>query len=169
MTNFARLLGVLQAAEVRYIVIGGVAGIGHGAARFTQDVDIVYERSEENLRSLAKALQPFSPYPRGAPPGLPFRWDAETLCRGLNFTLMTQLGAVDLFGEIVGGGGYDQLINRTVSVTLFGQTQRVLDLPTLIRVKRAAGRPKDHEAIAELELLLEERDRLPSRGNDLTA
>ena len=31
---------------------------------------------------------------------------------------------------------------------------RCVDLPTLIRLKRAAGRPKDYEALAELEALL---------------
>ena len=36
----------------------------------------------------------------------------------------------------------------------------VYDLPWLIRVKRAAGRPKDLEVIAELEALLDERDKL---------
>lgn len=162
MTRYSEILRVLQEAGVRFIVVGGVAGIGHGAARFTQDVDVVYDRSSDNLRRLASGLRPLSPYLRGAPPGLPFLWDEETLGRGLNFTLVTDLGALDLLGEIVGGGGYDHLLPHSQEQDLLGSRHRVLDLPTLIRVKRAAGRPKDFEAIAELEALLEERRRAES-------
>jgi hypothetical protein len=98
---------------------------------------------------------------RGAPPGLPFQWDAETLRRGLNFTLTTALGDLDLLGEIIGGGGYDALANHTISVTIFDVQCLCIDLATLIRVKRAAGRPKDLEALAELEAIAEERGEDP--------
>jgi hypothetical protein len=85
------------------------------------------------------------------------RSDAATLLRGLNFTFVTSLGWIDLLGEIVGGGTWDDLTNHSVDMSLFGRPTRVLDLRRLIAVKRAAGRPKDLEAIAELEALLEER------------
>ena len=52
-------------------------------------------------------MGPLKPYLRGAPPGLPFRFDADTLSRGLNFTLTTSLGWIDLLGEITGGGRFD--------------------------------------------------------------
>jgi len=57
--------------------------------------------------------------------------------------------------KITGGGGYDALLPHTVQIEAFGQRLLCLDLATLIAVKRAAGRPKDLEAIAELEALLE--------------
>jgi hypothetical protein len=66
---------------------------------------------------------------------------------------------VDLLGEITGAGTYAQLLPQTIEMTLFGRASRVLDLPHLIAVKRASGRPKDLEAIAELEALLAEFDR----------
>jgi hypothetical protein len=93
---------------------------------------------------------------RGAPPGLPFRLDVPTIQRGLNFTLTTTLGDLDLLGEMTGGGTYEQVVEHTVSLNVFGRDIRVLDLPALIRAKRAAGRPKDLETIAELEALLAE-------------
>lgn len=93
---------------------------------------------------------------RGAPEGLPFRFDAETIQRGLNFTLQTRVGALDILGEITGGGNYAALQEHTITVMLFGVRVAALDLETLIRVKRAAGRPKDFEVIAELEALREE-------------
>jgi hypothetical protein len=125
----------------------------------TQDLDVVYRRSAENLHRLVAALAPHAPYLRGAPPGLPFRWDSATLQRGLNFTLTTELGAIDLLGEITGGGGYEDLLADCVTLKVFGIACQCLGLERLIRVKRAAGRPKDLEAIAELEAILEERQR----------
>jgi hypothetical protein len=65
-----------------------------------------------------------------------------------------------LLGEMVGGGAYEDIVPNSVEVTLFGRPCRVLALPALIRAKRAAGRPKDLEAIAELEALLEEQEKL---------
>jgi hypothetical protein len=84
------------------------------------------------------------------------RLDAETLERGLNFRLTTELGDSDLLGEITGGGGYASLAPHALEIELFGFRWRV-DLAKLIEVKRAAGRPKDLEVIAELEALREER------------
>jgi predicted nucleotidyltransferase len=94
---------------------------------------------------------------RGAPPGLPFEWSEETLRRGLNFTLSTTLGAIDLLGEIVGGGTYENLKGDTVKIEIAGVTCLCVSLEKLIELKEAAGRPKDFEAIAELEGILGER------------
>jgi hypothetical protein len=157
MTDFAGLLRVLLKDKVDFILVGGGAAIAHGSARATYDVDVVYARSPDNMARLALALAPLKPYLRGAPPGLPFRWDAETIAHGLNFTLTTTLGDLDVLGEIAGGGGYDPLLPHASTLPLYGTQCLCLDLDTLIHVKRAAGRPKDLEAIAELEALREER------------
>jgi hypothetical protein len=121
------------------------------------DLDVVYARSDANLRRLSSALAPLEPYLRGAPPGLPFRFDLETVRRGLNFTLRTTRGDLDLLGEVAGGGGYEALLPYSREIEMFGLRCRCLDLDKLIEVKRAAGRPKDLEAIAELEAIREER------------
>ena len=156
MTDVAGLLRALATEGVRFILVGGAAAVAHGSARLTQDVDVVYARDPANLRMLVAALSPAKPYLRGAPPGLPFTWDERTVQDGLNFTLQTSLGAIDLLGEIVGGGGYEQLLPHSLEIAVFGIRCCLLDLETLIQVKRAAGRPKDLDAIAELELI---RDR----------
>lgn len=155
MIDFRGLLRSLSEAGVQFIIVGGAAATAHGAARLTQDLDIVYRRDAENLKRLAAALSPHEPYLRGAPPDLPFLFDAETLRRGLNFTLTSKLGDVDLLGEIAGGGAHDDLLPDSIEIELFGIRCRCLGLRKLIEVKRAAGRPKDFEAIAELEALLE--------------
>ena len=155
--NFRAMLPVLQDQAVRFILIGGGAAMVHGAARLTYDVDVVYARDPDNLKRLVAALSPHQPYLRGAPPGLPFRWDEKTIQAGLNFTLTTSLGDIDFLGEVTGGGTYEQLLPYTEEIAAFGITCRVVTLPRLIQLKRAAGRPKDIEAIAELQALLEER------------
>lgn len=157
MTDFERLLSALSETGVEVVVVGGLAATVHGSARLTQDVDVVYARSDENIARLVKALAPFRPYLRGAPPGLPFDWSEATIRRGLNFTLETTVGDIDVLGEIVGMGDFARVREHAISIELFGRTMLCLDLPGLIRAKRAAGRPKDLETIAELEALREER------------
>lgn len=157
MTDYRELIQKLMAHEVEFIVVGGAAAIAHGAARLTEDLDVVYHRTDRNLTKLVEALAPISPYLRGTPPGLPFRWEASTLKQGLNFTLITDAGAIVLLGEITGGGGYDRLLNDCIELPLFGTVCLCLSLEKLIEVKRATGRPKDFEALAELESVLEER------------
>lgn len=162
MTDFKLLIEALSKAEVEFIVVGGLAAVAHGSARLTQDIDIVYARNPANLERISKALEAHSPYLRGAPPGLPFRLDALTLQHGLNFTLQTDIGDIDLLGEITGGGGYEDLLAFSIELRLFGQAVLCLELEKLIAVKRAAGRPKDLEAIAELEALRDDPDSLGS-------
>ena len=109
-----------------------------------------------NLDRLVAALASEKPYLRGAPPGLPFTWDRETLARGLNFTLVTSLGEIDLLGEIPGGGAYDDLVPEAIELQVFGRRCLCLSLRQLIQARRAAGRPKDLEALAEPEAIAEE-------------
>jgi predicted nucleotidyltransferase len=156
--GFGNILSALHASGVEFILVGGLAAMAHGSARATVDVDVVYRRTDENIERLAKSLQDHTPYLRGAPPGLPFTWDEETIHRGLNFTLETSLGDVDLLGEVVGGGTFEALVEHSEWIELFSIPIRCVGLEKLIQLKRAAGRPKDLEAIAELEVLLEERD-----------
>lgn len=156
MTDFEHLLKTLSTNNVELVIVGGVAATIHGSARLTTDLDVVYERSAENVRRLVSALTPLNPYLRGAPRGLPFRFDEPTIRAGLNFTLVTDAGPLDLLGEIAGVGAYAALAGHTIDVTLFGTTYRCIDVDTLIKAKRAAGRPKDLDVIAELEAIRDE-------------
>jgi predicted nucleotidyltransferase len=153
MTSLERQLRVLAEARVDFIVIGGMAAAAHGSARATLDLDVVYSRHRENVKRLADALAAHKPYLRGAPPGLPFVFDEQTILHGLNFTLTTDIGDFDLLGDVPGGGTYDELLPRTTEIDAFGVRCRYVTLDALIALKRAAGRPKDFEAIAELELI----------------
>ena len=55
MTDFKRLLTALAKADVSFILVGGVAATAHGATRLTQDIDVVYERTPENIDRLVDA------------------------------------------------------------------------------------------------------------------
>ncbi len=77
MTDFARLLHTLASHEVNVVIVHGVAATIHGSARLTTDLDVVYDRGKENIGRLVTALDPLHVYLRGAPPGLPFRFDEE--------------------------------------------------------------------------------------------
>jgi hypothetical protein len=157
VTNFSVLLPTLVKANIRFILVGGAAAIAHGSSRLTNDLDVVYDRDFQNFEQIVRALEPYQPYLRGAAPGLPFRWDVKTLKAGLNFTLTTSLGYLDLLGEIVGGGKYEDLLPHSIRLALFDVSCLCLNLEKLIQVKRATGRPKDLETVAELELIAQEK------------
>jgi predicted nucleotidyltransferase len=157
MNDFERILTSLRSADVAFVIVGGVAATVHGSARLTSDVDVVYERSRANIERLVRALTPLNPYLRGAPAGLPFKFDVETVRRGLNFTLTTEAGPMDVLGEITGIGDYSAVLAVSEELTLYGAPYRCINLDALIISKRAAGRPKDIEAVAELELIRDEK------------
>jgi predicted nucleotidyltransferase len=157
MTRLETFLNALRKEDTFFVIIGGVAATIHGSARLTNDLDIAYERSAPNLERVVRALAAFEPYLRGAPEGLPFRWDVPTIKAGLNFTLRTTIGDIDLLGEVTGLGSFSDVLRQSIDVKLFGATYRVIDLDALITAKRAAGRAKDLEVVAELEAIREER------------
>ncbi len=155
MNHFERTLLALAGGEVSFVVIGGVAISAYGSAHVTFDLDICYDRTRENIQRLVKAIEPYHPRLRGAPSDLPFLFDAETIRRDLNFTLTTDLGDLDLLGEVQGIGQYKDVLTRSAAIELFGRQFNVLSLEGLIASKRAAGRPRDLAVIPELEALLE--------------
>lgn len=159
--DLARILRQLTSARVEFVVIGGVAAAAQGSIRPTFDIDICYQRTRENLHRLVEALAPLRPRLRGVPEDLPFQWDARTLELGLNFTLQTDAGAIDLLGEVTGLGTYEQVRAASETMELFGMPVRVLTLEGLIATKRAVGRAKDREQLLELEALLELRGEGP--------
>lgn len=152
--DYRVLLTALLEEDVDFAIVGGVALVLHGSARITRDLDIAYARDRENLKRLARALKPFEPTLRGAPPHLPFVLDAPTLQSGLNFTLTTTAGDIDLLGEISGLGTFRVVARFATSMEIYGMRMHVLSLAGLERAKRAAGSLKD---LVDLEEILELR------------
>ena len=156
--DYEVLIGALTDAKADFVIVGAVALVLHGSARITRDLDICYARDAANLKALAGALAPFRPTLRGAPPDLPFVLDARTLHAGLNFTLTSSAGDIDLLGELSGLGGFAVVRRVSVPMTVYGRDVRVLSLAGLERAKRAVGRLKD---VADLAEILELRKRQP--------
>jgi hypothetical protein len=133
-----------------------------GSAYLTEDVDLLYARDRENVDRIAEMLKDISARLRveGVPEGLPFAAEGSTIRNGMNFTLMTSIGSVDLFGELPGLGKYDDVIDEADRLQLGeGLEIAVLTPGQLITAKRAAGRPKDLAALPELEAIAEMRAR----------
>lgn len=149
-TQFKLIVETLSDGGVDYVIIGGVALVAHGSARTTEDIDICYSREATNIAALAAALAPLHPTLRGAPKDLPFRIDVQTLKAGLNFTLDTDLGPVDLLGEVTGVGGYSEVARDAELIDLYGRRVKLMSLDTLEKSKRAAGRRKDLLDLAEI-------------------
>jgi hypothetical protein len=163
LTRFdpAGLLRHLVSHPVEVVVVGGLAMTTHGSAYVTYDLDLCYRRSDANLAALADVLIPLHPYLRNGSPRLPFPVDAQHLRAGLNFALTTDLGDLDLVGELAGVGNDKQVFVRSEVHTLFGMEVRVLSLDALIASKEAAGRRKDRLHLLELEELKKITDAPP--------
>lgn len=155
MTQLEKVLQVLRSENVDFVVIGGVAANVHGVTHPTYDLDICYSRTKENLDRLVKALKPFHPTLRGAPEGLPFQFDSATLKSGLNFTFNTDMGEIDILGEVGGVGFYDEVKMNAVEADAMGTRFFVLDIASLTKAKKFAGRKKDEPMILELEAIQE--------------
>jgi hypothetical protein len=154
-----RALETLVRHRVRFVVIGGLAGRLWGSTTVTNDIDICYARHRRNLQALAAALTELEASLRGAPDGLPFRGDAETLARGDHFTFSTNAGNLDCLATPAGSRGFADLIAGASPMKLDSIEVPVASVDDLIRLKRAAGRPKDLVEVEILGALREEMDR----------
>lgn len=153
----------LVGAAVRFVLIGGLAARVHGSPSMTTDIDICYARDLDNLEGLAEVLRGLNATLRGAPAGVPFQLDAQTLERGDHFTFDTSAGPVDILGTPAGCRGFVELAPNAVERKLYGVPVLVAHIDDLIRMKTAAGRPKDRvevEILGALREVLEERGEL---------
>ncbi|MBI4472897.1 MAG: hypothetical protein HY646_09530 [Acidobacteria bacterium] len=106
MQEIRQQLELLSSYGVECVIVGGVAAALHGSSLPTYDLDVCYARDSGNLDRLARALIAVHAVLRGAPAGLPFVLDAETLKKGVNFTFDTDIGPLDILGEVPGVGHF---------------------------------------------------------------
>ena len=157
---------ILDAHGVQYVVIGGLAASLLGSTSVTDDTDICYERSEDNLERLASALLDMNARLRGVTDDVPFILDAKTLKAGHNFTFATEFGSLDCLGKPAGVEGYDELVRNAVWKQVHGMRVPVCSLRDLMTMKRAAGRPVDLRELEILGALEQEIEDQEERGND---
>lgn len=153
-------LRILREEEVRFVLIGGFAGQLLGAPLITNDLDVCYDRSPENIERLARALARLHATLRVAnvEEDLPFILDARTLAAGDSFTFVTDHGSLDMLGTPSGTAGYADLAAAASLVRVAADLEvSVVALEDLMRMKRASGRVKDRlqlevlSALADLE------------------
>jgi hypothetical protein len=155
----ARILETLLRHRVRFVVIGGIAGRLLGSPTLTNDLDICYARDRKNLAALSAALLELEATLRGAPEGLPFRPDVPALEAGDHFTFKTNAGNFDCIKTPAGSGGFQDLIAGATIMSIGKMSVPVVAIEDLIRLKEAAGRPKDRVELEILAALKEEIER----------
>ncbi len=138
--------------------MGSAAALAHGLPREVGDLDVVYDRAEDNLPRVVEALQDLRPYPRGGAPGLEVPWDVETIDEGYSFIMTTSLGDLDLFAEISGIGLYEDVLPESVARTLWGMECRCLSPQQLIHNLRCSGREKDLRAADQVSDWLQQHE-----------
>jgi predicted nucleotidyltransferase len=151
-----KMIDGLSRAGVRFIVIGGVAGIVHGSVRRTDDLDICYDPSADTVEKLVALLLQWHArlrVPDGSGSQLPSAIDARTFRGAPNLTLDTDLGWFDLLGKVAGIGEYPEVLAASQVEHLGGVELRVLTLDALIVAKRTANRGRDRDHLIELEAI----------------
>ncbi len=155
------IVRVLEAHEVRYVLIGGMAATVHGADYVTGDVDITPATDADNLTRLSSALDVLNARIRisDEPEGLPFAHDASSLASVAVWNLVTRAGDLDISFVPSGTQGYGDLRRDAVTLLIHGVAVPVASLADVVRSKEAAGRDKDRLALPMLRRLLAERQR----------
>jgi hypothetical protein len=162
--EFRELLAPLISHGVDFVLIGGQAGISHGSTYPSYDLDVIYDRSRDNIARLVSALEEIDVWLRGAPADLPFQLDAKTIENGANFTFETPYGDFDVLADAAGMPSYAELKSASVEREIFGHSVRVASLDHLIAMKKAAGRTKDKLMVEEYIVIADEQRKVAEAG-----
>lgn len=155
------MLRALHARDLSFIVVGGAAAVLHGAPTTTHDLDIVPEQSEPNLDALLDVLKAHGALVRD-PAGRRLEPSPAALRGRGQIQLVTNLGPLDILCRLHDGRGYAELAPLSVWLTAGDLRLQVIDLPTLIEIKRGTGRARDRLVVPILLTLLREREQAPS-------
>lgn len=158
MTQLNQLIVRLCDADIDFVIVGGFAGILHGSALVTRDLDVCAVLSRENVAKLRDVLRDLNPTHRQTPQRLSFLDTPSADVEVKNLYLGTTLGQVDLLSSITGVGDYARVRESSVEIELFGRRCRVISIEDLIRAKEALARPKDLLAAQELRGILEQSE-----------
>ncbi|HVM61387.1 MAG TPA: nucleotidyltransferase [Verrucomicrobiae bacterium] len=164
MSKLEALLQQLVEHDVEFVVIGAFASTMHGVTLTTLDVDVCCPFTPRNLLKLRDAIADLHPVHRLTPQRLPLELTREK-CRGLkNLYLETDLGVLDCLGEVLGVGSYAAVKHQSVVLEMPIGKCRVLGLDALIKSKRAMDRPRDREAVKQLEAIRARKRRGRQQG-----
>ncbi len=163
MSVFEPIFQILNAAEVRYVVVGGFATVMHGYARATADVDLAVDLAPEEATKMIQALvaKGFRPQVPVAPEQFADStvreaWHREKHMRAFSLVDPTNpMRVVDLLlkPEVP----FEELLARSQEVMLDKIKVRIASLDDLILLKRRAGRPQDLADVAQLEAIRQQK------------
>jgi hypothetical protein len=158
MDPLIQILKRLNEQGVDFVLIGGMAAIVHGSPVVTNDIDVCVSFSQENIPRILAALSPINSRIRSHPKKMLLSDVIERLDNLKNLYLSTDLGNIDLLGELPGVCSFEELRDKTVILDIAPDLScRVLDIDTLIAAKRVAGRMKDTLTIHHLEAIKKHR------------
>lgn len=161
--NIEKILDALNRADVRYLVVGGVAVVLHGYLRTTADLDLVIQLNPDNALRGVRALAELGYRPRPpvkiesfADPEARTSWirDKNLKVFSLHNPHIPAL-EIDLFVDEP--FDFEAAYSRAARVRLDAVTATVIALEDLITLKRSTGRPRDLEDIQALTALKEGR------------
>jgi hypothetical protein len=151
--DFFDLLERLVEADVDFVIIGGFAGVIHGCTYLTQDIDICCDFSPANLLALQKAVSNLHPVHRMTPRQKKLELTEKNCGRFKNLYLDTDIGQLDCVSFIDGLGDYQKVRRASELVEVRDTKLRVLSLNALIKAKKAMNRPRDKQALLQLEAI----------------
>ncbi len=153
MASLLDLLKILSDHNVPFIVVGGFACTVHGVTLVTQDMDICCPMTTENLLKIQMAFKDLHPVHRMTPQRIPLQLTPKNADQFNNLYLDTDIGVIDILGNISGVGSFEIANQHSLSLDLDGYTFQILSIDALIDSKKALNRPRDILAIKELEII----------------
>ncbi len=135
IASLGDLLEGLSEANIEFVLVGGLAAVIQGAPVTTMDADIVHHQTEENIKHLLKFLKSADAYYR--------RPDERALSARGHVLLSTCYGPLDVLAIIEKGRGYEELVSDSAEIEFRGYKIRVLNLETMIELKRGSKAPND--------------------------
>jgi hypothetical protein len=155
ITDLSAILEGLVKADIEFILVGGLAAVVQGAPVTTMDVDIVHHRSSENISKLFQFLKSIDAIYRRPDDKIIVPEEEDFSGHAL---FSTRLGPLDVLAFIEGEKNYEDLLQYTVGINFRGHMIRVLDIRTIIELKKTSNDPKDKQRLPVLEETLRQLD-----------
>jgi hypothetical protein len=152
-SDFMNLLERLVRGGVDFVIVGGFAGVVHGCTYVTQDVDICCDFSPGNLLAFQEALCGVHAVHRMTAERKKLELTEENCGQFKNLYLDTDIGQLDCVGFVDGVGDYSEVKQASEVVEVQDMQLRTLSLDALIKAKKAMNRPRDREAVLQLEAI----------------
>jgi hypothetical protein len=155
VTELNQLLKRLCEADIQFVVVGGFAATLHGSSLLTRVLDVCTILTAEHVAKLRETFRDLHPIHRFTPQRLSFLDNPDPGTPLNNLYFQTDFGPIDFLGYIKGVGNYEEVLENSIEVNLFGYNVRVINRTALIKAKEALGRDKDKLTVTELRAIIE--------------